>query len=112
MKKCFLLFFLFLLIGCQAEETESFVESNGSYQAELTIRGVTYMSLGQWNEGQYTIEEEIGEVKTKVDLDYRGDAPEGISSNYLNEGTPIYSVQQYSDVFLAEREDGTYEIFD
>ncbi|SET74641.1 hypothetical protein SAMN05421676_107164 [Salinibacillus kushneri] len=81
---------------------------SGSYAALLKVNGVQYTSLGNVNKDKYTINEKIGKVDKKVPVDV---LPfKDFMSNYLEEGTPIFSIEENTDVVLAKREDETYEI--
>ncbi|MER2031095.1 MAG: hypothetical protein ABS903_18235 [Solibacillus sp.] len=51
----------------------------------------------------------IGTIKQKVDIEKRPTA--NLTSNYLNEGIKIYSVAGYTEVFLAKKDNGVFEVF-
>ena len=113
MKKIFVMFSFILMIisGCSMEVQESKgpTSESASYAAILIVNGDQYLSVGTKNQGEYTLGEEVGKVETRVPP---GALPKDyFASNYLDEGTVIYSVLENGDVFLVEtKEEGVYEV--
>lgn len=106
--------FVVVLTGCSSQVAENNNQRNsdaeGSYARILSINGEEYQSLGDENQGEYTISEQIGQVKKRVPPEVL--PKKNLVSNYLNEGTLIFSVEEDSAVFLAEKKDErVYEIF-
>ncbi|MEC5425859.1 hypothetical protein QGM71_20605 [Virgibacillus sp. C22-A2] len=110
---CLVAFFV-VLTGCSSNSEENNNRNNskeeGSYAAILNINGEEYYSVGDKNQGEYTVSEEFGRVETRVPPEVL--PKENLVSNYLDEGTLIFSVEEDSKIFLSEtKEDGVYEIF-
>lgn len=106
-----------ILTGCSSgpqENTDKQIDSReevGSYAALLRIKGTEYQSVGKESQGEYTLGEEIGKVEKRVPPEVL--PRENFVSNYLDEGTLIFSVIEDSDVILVEtEEEGVYEIFE
>lgn len=103
------------LTGCTSgtqvtNKQSSSGEEVGSYAALLRIKGAEYRSIGVKNKGEYTLSDEIGKVKKRVPPEVL--PKDNLVSNYLDEGTLIYSVEEDSDVILVQTDvDGVYEIF-
>jgi len=115
MKKFFVMlsFILMIISGCSNEVnndiTSDSVDESESYAAILIVNGNQYLSLGARNQGEYTLDEEIGKVETRVPPEVP--PKENFASNYLDEGTVIYSVKEDGDVLLVEtNEEGVYEV--
>nr|WP_106783285.1 hypothetical protein [Lysinibacillus timonensis] len=107
---CFMSVTIFIT-GCLGQETSSQIieKSTPTTPARLTIDGIEYISIGEFSEGLFTISQEIGEVKRKVDFDM---IPyNDFESNYLEEGTKIYSVIESNSIVLAQVEEELFEIF-
>lgn len=109
---CLAAFFV-VLTGCSMNYGENNDRNNSGeacYAAILNINGEEYHSVGDKNNGDYTIREEIGKVAKRVPPEVL--PKENLASNYLDEGTLIFSVEEDSGIFLAETdEEGVYEIF-
>lgn len=104
-------FILMISTGCsiEVEEHTGTTSESASYAAILIINGAEYLSVGTKNQGEYTLGEEIGVVETRVPTEVL--PKENFASNYLDEGTVIYSVKEDDDVFLVEtNEEGVYEV--
>ncbi|MCM3388898.1 hypothetical protein M3649_12210 [Ureibacillus chungkukjangi] len=115
MKFSFLIYIpieIFMLSGCADNKNEPkkvTVESTTSYQALLNVNGDEYLGGNSVEMETYQIEKQIGEVKMKL-------SPElypykSFESNYLEEGTKLYSVKSYPYHLLAEVKPGVYELF-
>ncbi|WP_079478604.1 hypothetical protein [Halobacillus salinus] len=114
MKQLLIPFFLFLMIGCQSEQTEPVAtESTGAtHEAQLIIHQNTFVSLGYKNEGKYEIGDKVGVVEKKVQPGITLQSPDLIYSNVLKEGTVIYRARGEMAVMLAEKDNGSYELFE
>ncbi|MDZ5472417.1 hypothetical protein SM124_11725 [Bacillus sp. 31A1R] len=105
-----------VLTGCSSEpgNTDKNIipeEAAGSYVALLRINGAEYLSVGKDNQGEYTIGKEIGKVEKRVPPEVMPRVD--FVSNYLDEGTLIFSVKENNDVILVETKvQGVYEIFE
>lgn len=106
-----------ILTGCSTESQEDITEQinageeEASYAAILRVNEAEYYSIGNENQGKYTLEEEIGEIKKRVPAEVL--PRENLVSNYLDEGTLIFSVKENSNILLAEKKDkGGWEIFE
>ena len=116
MRKLFLLsipILIILVTGCAVNEDnlqQVTVESFASYQALLNVNGDQYFGVGNSEEiNSYQTDKQIGEVKKKI-------SPElypykSFESNYLEEGTQLYSLKEHPNFLLAEVEPGVYELF-
>ncbi|SFL92577.1 hypothetical protein [Salibacterium qingdaonense] len=80
-----------------------------SYQAWVRVNGIVYQSQGSQNNGKYTRDEKIGEVKYNLPPDKS--IKENFASNYAEEGAAIYAVQDRRNILLVEGESGSYEVF-
>ena len=107
---------LFLLSACTAGTggqggAADTVENTASYAAVLKIGDSIYQSVGNENNGTYPIGEKVGEVQERLPAEVMPEAH--LTSNYLEEGTAVFVVEEESDVFLAKKQDGEgYEIFE
>lgn len=114
--KSFLLVFLLggliLLAGCNPG-LDGFEymggQSQGSYAAILRVNGAEYQYAGE-NLDNYTLNQQIGKVEKKVPPEVL--PRENYVSNYLPEGTVIFSVKENQNIVLAETEVGVFEIFE
>jgi len=109
MQYCFPI--IILLAACTGEESslsQSTVESSSSYQALLNVYGDEYLSRFD-DIGDYQIDKEIGVVEKKISVELY--PYNSFESNYLEEGTKLYSVKYSNDLLLAEIEPGIYELF-
>ncbi|MGY4690860.1 hypothetical protein [Salibacterium sp. K-3] len=108
-----LAFVVILLPGCSLESQsngENVTTSEGrSYQAWVRVNGTVYQSQGTENNGTYTREEKIGEVKYNLPPDET--IKENFASNYAEEGAAIYAAQDKRNILLVEVEGEAYEIF-
>jgi hypothetical protein len=105
MRKTFI-YILILLIGLMAGCSNS---SEGAYAAILFIDGKKYYGQKIVNKDQYTIQDEIGKVKFKVDKDTV--PKQNFSSNSLEVGTPIYRVKEDKNILLVKLSEEKYQIF-
>ncbi|MEB1807389.1 MAG: hypothetical protein LPK26_08815 [Bacillaceae bacterium] len=110
----YLVILFLVLTGCSSPPQEINKQNNsrveGSYAAILNISGEEYYSVGNKNQGEYTISVEFGRVEKRVSPEVF--PKENLVSNYLDEGTLIFSVEEDSKIFLAKtKEEGVYEIF-
>lgn len=107
---CFAL--VIVLAACAGEESapsRTTVESSASYQALLNVNGDEYLLGSSEDIGKYQIDTEIGEVVKKISFELY--PYKSFESNYLEEGTKLYSVKESNYVLLAEIEPGKYELF-
>lgn len=114
MKKLMLFCFALVIVlaACAGEESApspTTVESSASYQALLNVNGDEYLLGSSEDIGKYQIDTEIGEVVKKISLELY--PYKSFESNYLEEGTKLYSVKESNYVLLAEIEPGKYELF-
>ncbi|MEK3981372.1 hypothetical protein MKY37_20375 [Psychrobacillus sp. FSL K6-2836] len=102
-----------IIAGCSNDYKENNnvvdVDRSVTYEAIVIINGAEYHFVGPENKDEYTLGEAIGKVKKRVPLEVG--PSENFVSNYLNEGTLIFSVIEDSEIYLAETEDSVYEIF-
>jgi hypothetical protein len=93
-------FFAFILLsGCSP------TTGTNSYAATMKINGYYYDAAVDVDEETYTIDKEIGKIKKRVDPeDYH--LKKDFTSNYLDEGTPVYSSKEDKDVLMVKIEDG------
>ncbi|MCZ8537341.1 hypothetical protein M9R32_09130 [Paenisporosarcina quisquiliarum] len=115
MKKIFVmwLFILLIISGCSMEvqEFKGPTSESASYAAILIVNGDQYLSVGTKNQGEYTLGEEVGKVATRLPPEVL--PKDDFASNYLDEGTIIYSVKEDNEVFLVEtNEEDVYEVFE
>lgn len=115
MKRLFVIlsFILVIISGCSMEvqEFKGQTTESPSYEAILIVNGDQYSSVGTRNQGDYTLGEEVGKVVTRVPPEVL--PKENFASNYLDEGTVIYSVKEDDDVFLVKtNEEDVYEVFE
>lgn len=106
------LFLLMLLTGCANDNQMSSTmdtASSASYKAILNVNGEEYISSGIENVNSYTIDSEIGEVEKKISIEMY--PFKSFESNYLEEGTKIFSVKEADNILLVEIDQGVYEIF-
>nr|WP_251047620.1 hypothetical protein [Planococcus sp. ISL-110] len=99
-----------ILSGCssEAQDANDVSIEEVSYVALLNIEGDNYYSYDLAEKGEYTIVEELGEVQKKIK---GGVMPkENLTSNYLLEGTKIFTVKEDPEVFLAKVQD-KYEVY-
>ncbi len=96
--------------GCSSnvQNASDVSTKENSYMALLNIEGDSYYSYDLAEEGEYTIMEEYGKVQKKIEGDVM--PTENLTSNYLLEGTKIFTVKENSEVFLAKVQD-KYEIY-
>ncbi len=109
---------IFVIVpGCSQnsanDSNKSIVESSssGSHKSLLFVNGVELQTIGETAE-ELDLEpaELIGTVKEKLNIEER--PKNNLTSNYLEVGTEIYSVKGKSDVVLAKKENGEYEVFE
>ncbi|ANU13028.1 hypothetical protein B481_3398 [Planococcus halocryophilus Or1] len=106
----YLLLCLTIVSGCSsnAQDASDVSTEEVSYVAFLNIDGNNYFSYDLAEKGEYTIAEEFGEVQKKIEGDVIPN--ENLTSNYLLEGTKIFSVKENPEIFLAKVQD-EYEIY-
>ena len=113
-KTTLVLSFLFIITACSILMDRSGIvtkEENRSYQALLFVNGKEFHSVGETaNELELVVEDFIGSVKEKIDIEIRPTVE--FTSNYLEEGTEIYSVKGNSKIVLAKKDNGNYEVFE
>jgi hypothetical protein len=111
-----LLFFVLILItACSTVNKDnnlnSEISSEGSYKAILFVNDVEYQSVGETAKELGLVPGElIGTVKEKIDIEIR--PTDELTSNYLKEGTEIYSVDGNIEIVLSKKENGEYEVFE
>ncbi len=107
--KCYLVMILSILIILTGCSTESHKVRTGqanageetSYAAIIRVNESEYISVGTENQGKYTVQEEIGKIKKRVPAEVL--PQEHLVSNYLDEGTRIFSVSENRNILLAEK---------
>ncbi|KGR89391.1 MULTISPECIES: hypothetical protein [Ureibacillus] len=117
MIKATLVFFILLLItGCSTETnsnnhtTAVKTSSNSSYVAKIFVSGeVLNTGFEIANELGLEVGELIGTVKEKTDVEKRPTVE--LTSNFLDYGTEIYSVEGNPDIVLAKQDNGDYLVF-
>ncbi len=106
---------MLIITGCSTttnndNNSVSETSSEGSYEAILFVNGVELQSVGETAKELGLVPGEIiGKVTEKVDIEIVPTSE--LTSNYLNEGTKIYTVQGNTDMVLAKK-DGEFEVFD
>ncbi|MFY3790685.1 hypothetical protein ACOQFO_03070 [Ureibacillus sp. MALMAid1270] len=107
---------LFLITGCSTSTNSSNdtskveTSSNGSYVAVLFLNGeVLHTEFETANELELVAGEFIGTVKGKIDVEIPPTVE--FTSNYLDYGTEIYSVDGNPGIVLAKQENGDYLVF-
>ena len=112
MKHYFIYLFSCLIIasGCSSNTQDASDASTeeGSYIALLNINGDTYYDYDLAEKEEYTIVEEFGEVQQKIEGNVIPN--ENLTSNYLLEGTKIFTVKEHPEIFLAKVQD-RYSIY-
>ncbi|OAH55190.1 hypothetical protein AWH48_20210 [Domibacillus aminovorans] len=88
------------------EEENVVVE--GSYAAIVTINGVNYIAQNIVTNNEFTIKEQIGEIKKKVDIEVV--PTEDWNSNVFEEGNKIYTANEKNDIYLIEAREGEYTV--
>lgn len=110
-----MVFLMFIVLtGCTIEPQKNDGTQTGgeeaSYAAILRLNEAEYYSVGNENHGEYTIQKELGKVKERLPAEVL--PREQLVSNYLDEGTRIFSVKEDRNVLLAKKDDDEYwEIF-
>lgn len=110
-----LLLLSIVLVACSTATKESKsnleVGSEGSYQALLFVNGTEFESFGETAKELGLVPGElIGTIKEKIDIEKLPTVE--LTSNYLNEGTEIYSVDGNEKIVLSKKENGEYEVFE
>jgi hypothetical protein len=116
-KLAFLSILLLFLSACSTpldiidNVTGGDTSSKGSYQALLFVSGEELQSAGETaNDLNLEVGELIGTVKEKVAIEIPPTVE--LTSNYLEEGTKIYSVEGNTKIVLAKKANGDYEVFE
>ncbi|EIM05810.1 hypothetical protein A1A1_14269 [Planococcus antarcticus DSM 14505] len=104
MKHYFIYILLCLMIvsGCssEAQEGNNVATEEASYVGFVNIEGENYSAHEFAENGEYTIVEELGEIKKKVPAE---EIPkENLTSNYFEEGTKVFSVKEDPEIFLVK----------
>ena len=103
-----------ILSGCSEPNSQASVKesvSDGSYPALLFVSGEERRSIGKTSEElQVEPGKLVGTVTTKYSIEIT--PKKELTSNYLEEGTEIYSVDGEPTMFLAKKKDGKYEVFE
>lgn len=111
-----LLLFVFTLMTACSTATEdshlnSEINSEDSYKALLFVNNTEYQSIGKRAEDLGLAPGKlIGIVKEKIYIALR--PTEELTSNYLSEGTEIYSVEGDPTMVLSKKENGEFEVFE
>ncbi len=107
--KCYLVMILsifIILTGCSTESQkvrtgQANTGEEASYSAIIRVNESEYISVGNENQGKCTVQEEIGKIKKRVLAEVL--PQEHLVSNYLDEGTRIFSVSENRNILLAEK---------
>jgi len=83
--------------------------TSNSHSAIIVINGEEYYGQKTVNQHEFKIKEKIGEVKKVIDKEKV--PKEDFSSNAIEKGTKIYSVEEKGDIFLIKKNDNKYQIF-
>lgn len=85
--------------------------SETQYQALLFVNGKEMQSTGSTaQELGITPLELIGTIKDKIPIQLR--PQQHLTSNYLETGTEIYSVEGNEEIVLAKHTNGDFEVFE
>ena len=108
MKAFGLLSFVFLLAAC-GEQTFTNKEQTGSYAGILIVSGEEYLWEGELKGSEFSEAARLGAVTRSTPPEVMPAAD--FSSNFLSEGTEIFRTNENSDVLLAKRQDGSWDVF-
>jgi len=104
---------IIVLSGCstnQENDNSLDIEQEQSYVPMVNLNGTIYASYDLTKHEKYSTGEVFGEIKRRVpssDIEN-----ENLTSNYYDEGTVIYNVEEDNEVFLIEEESGVYSILE
>lgn len=107
--KTFVLIAAILLLGACSEQTFSNSEETGSYAGILIVEGEEYLWEGELEGNEYSESTRLGAVTQSTAPEVMPSAD--LSSNFLAEGAEIYRSNEDSDVLLAKRQDGSWDVF-
>ncbi|MFC7688081.1 hypothetical protein [Ureibacillus sp. GCM10028918] len=117
LKVAVVLFGLFLITGCSTSSNSSTnatkveTSSKGSYKALIFVNSMELQSVGVTaDESKLVVGEFIGTIKEKIPIEIRPTVE--LTSNYLGEGMEIYSAEGITEIVLAKKDNGDYEVFE
>lgn len=99
----YLLSCLMVVSGCssEAQVANDGSTEEASYVVFVNIEGQNYSAHDFAEKGEYTIAEEVGEIKKKYEEE--GVIPrERLTSNHFEVGTKVFSVKEDPEIFLAK----------
>lgn len=107
--KAMTLIAVLLLLGACSEQTFSNGEETGSYAGVLVVEGEEYLWEGELEGSEYSESTRLGAITQSTAPEVMPSAD--LSSNFLAEGAEIYRSNEDSDVLLAKRQDGSWDVF-
>ncbi|MEI5909248.1 hypothetical protein WAK64_19540 [Bacillus spongiae] len=100
-------FCILLLTACNGKETATPYDLCG-YGPMMIVDDKIYVSVPDTK--SFTLSKELGEISEKIDEQFH--PTENLTSNVLEPGTVIYSVQNYDHYLVAKTTENNYLLFD
>lgn len=100
---------IIVLSGCSTnQENDISIDKEQSYVPMVNVNGIIYSSYSLTKQEKYTAGEVLGKIKKRVpSSDIQ---KENLASNYYDEGTVIYNVNEDKEMFLIEESPGVYSV--